>query len=91
MHKTPRQILESSAAALFGQIPEGLLPTATISLMIASAHMKDANVLVRKLDAVETLGCCDVICSDKTGTLTTGEMTVTEVVNEEGGDVASGL
>ncbi|CAD7964780.1 unnamed protein product [Amoebophrya sp. A120] len=78
--KSPRQILETSSAAMFGQIPEGLLPTATISLMIASSKMSVKNVLVRKLDAVETLGCVEVICSDKTGTLTTGEMTVTDVV-----------
>ncbi|CAD7957789.1 unnamed protein product [Amoebophrya sp. A25] len=78
--KSPRQILESSSAALFGQIPEGLLPTATISLMIASHKMSEKNVLVRKLDAVETLGCVEVICSDKTGTLTSGEMAVTDIV-----------
>eukprot|EP00392_Amoebophrya_sp_AT5.2_P008758 g8786.t1 len=78
--KSPRQILESASAAMFGQIPEGLLPTATISLMIASSTMSKKNVLVRKLDAVETLGCVQVICSDKTGTLTSGEMAVTDVV-----------
>lgn len=73
-------ILQNSCAALFAQVPEGLLPTVTISLMIASRQMKERKVLVRKLDAVETLGCVSVICSDKTGTLTTGEMTVMEVV-----------
>lgn len=60
--KSPRQILETSSAAMFGQIPEGLLPTATISLLIASYQMADNKVLVRKLDAVETLGCVDVGC-----------------------------
>eukprot|EP00397_Hematodinium_sp_SG-2012_P002671 GEMP01002679.1.p1 GENE.GEMP01002679.1~~GEMP01002679.1.p1 ORF type:complete len:1135 (+),score=187.26 GEMP01002679.1:117-3521(+) len=73
-------IMQNSCAALFAQVPEGLLPTVTISLMIASRQMKKRKVLVRKLDAVETLGCVSVICSDKTGTLTTGEMTVMEVV-----------
>jgi magnesium-transporting ATPase (P-type) len=58
--KSARQVLESSSAALFGQVPEGLLPTATISLLIASFQMEERNVLVRKLEAVETLGCVDV-------------------------------
>lgn len=56
MGKSPRQILEVASSSMFGQIPEGLLPTATISLLIASRAMKDRNVLVRKLDSVETLG-----------------------------------
>ena len=46
--------------------------------------MSACNVLVRKLDAVETLGCAEVLCSDKTGTLTSGIMTVTDVVVEAG-------
>lgn len=73
-------ILENSAAALFAQVPEGLLPTVTISLMIASEQMAQKYVLVRKIDAVETLGCVSVFCSDKTGTLTKGEMTVQDLV-----------
>lgn len=72
--------LENSATALFAQVPEGLLPTVTISLMIASGKLSLRSVLVRKLDAIETLGCVSVICSDKTGTLTTGEMTVVNIV-----------
>ncbi|CAD7938056.1 unnamed protein product [Amoebophrya sp. A25] len=82
--KSAAEVLESSASSLFAQIPEGLLPTATIALLIASYQMADVNVLVRKLDAVETLGCCSVVCSDKTGTLTTGKMTVTDVVDQDG-------
>eukprot|EP00913_Durusdinium_trenchii_P010668 g10008.t1 len=74
----PAEILQNSAAALFAQVPEGLLPTVTISLMIASDQMASRNVIVRKIDAVETLGCVSVFCSDKTGTLTTGEMAVQE-------------
>jgi magnesium-transporting ATPase (P-type) len=82
-------ILENSATALFAQVPEGLLPTVTISLMIASRQLSKRNVLVRKLDAVETLGCVSVICSDKTGTLTTGEMsTVTMIVPAGSSQVA---
>merc|ERR1712160_87988 len=64
------EFLQNASAALFAQVPEGLLPTVTISLMIASSQMVKRHVLVRKIDAVETLGCVSVFCSDKTGTLT---------------------
>mmetsp|Transcript_93130 Transcript_93130/g.287380 ORF Transcript_93130/g.287380 Transcript_93130/m.287380 type:complete len:1112 (+) Transcript_93130:64-3399(+) len=77
--RTPGEILQNSCAALFAQVPEGLLPTVTISLMIASREMVKRNVLVRKIDAVETLGCVSVFCSDKTGTLTKGEMCVQDL------------
>merc|ERR1719310_2047092 len=73
-------ILENSATAFFAQVPEGLLPTVTISLMIAARKMTKRQVLVRKIDAVETLGCVAVLCSDKTGTLTAGEMALTDLV-----------
>jgi len=73
-------ILENSATAFFAQVPEGLLPTVTISLMIAANKMTKRRVLVRKIDAVETLGCISILCSDKTGTLTTGEMSLIEAL-----------
>lgn len=73
-------IIANAAGALFAQVPEGLIPTVTISLMIASQKMSAHNVLVRKLDAVETLGCVSVVCSDKTGTLTSGEMSLRDLV-----------
>eukprot|EP00405_Crypthecodinium_cohnii_P016646 CAMPEP_0206444002 /NCGR_PEP_ID=MMETSP0324_2-20121206/14679_1 /ASSEMBLY_ACC=CAM_ASM_000836 /TAXON_ID=2866 /ORGANISM="Crypthecodinium cohnii, Strain Seligo" /LENGTH=1080 /DNA_ID=CAMNT_0053911995 /DNA_START=203 /DNA_END=3445 /DNA_ORIENTATION=+ len=73
-------IIQYTACALFSQVPEGLLPTVTISLMFASAEMVKRKVLVRKIDAVETLGCVSVFCSDKTGTLTKGEMTTQDLV-----------
>lgn len=89
--RTWPQILQNSAAALFAQVPEGLLPTVTISLMIAASQMAEKNVLVRKIDAVETLGCISVFCSDKTGTLTKGEMCVEDIVIPKRGGPAEGL
>jgi len=73
------EILDNAATAFFAQVPEGLLPTVTVCLMISSKKMAQRRVLVRKLDAVETLGCVGVVCSDKTGTLTAGRMTVADV------------
>ena len=59
-------------------VPEGLLPTVTLSLAMATQRMAERKALVKRLSAVETLGSTTVICTDKTGTLTQNEMTVRE-------------
>ncbi|WGY04503.1 cation-transporting P-type ATPase [Nocardioides sp. QY071] len=82
--------LDPTEAFLFGVgvsvalVPEGLLPTVTLSLARGAQRMAGEKALVRRLDAVETLGATTFICTDKTGTITQNRMNVVTVITSSG-------
>jgi calcium-translocating P-type ATPase len=74
-HLTLINSMVFAAGLLAGMVPEGLLPVITLSLAVAVRELARRGALVKRLSAVETLGSTDVICTDKTGTLTQNRMT----------------
>ncbi|MDR9499957.1 MAG: cation-transporting P-type ATPase [Hydrogenovibrio sp.] len=85
-----RGVLISAIFALsliVANVPEGLLPTITLSLSLASQRMARRQALIKNLNSVETLGSATVICTDKTGTLTKNEMTAKAIYLADGSEV----
>lgn len=78
-HLTTFESLIFAIGIIVANVPEGLLPTVSLALAMAVQRMAKRHVIIKRLSSVETLGCTSVICTDKTGTLTTNQISVVKV------------
>lgn len=90
-HIDPRDGFVFAMGMIVAFVPEGMLPTVSLSLALGVQQMAKRHALIKKLSAVETLGCTNVICSDKTGTITQNKMTVQHIWTEGAEYLVTGL
>ncbi|MBR2751484.1 MAG: HAD-IC family P-type ATPase [Clostridiales bacterium] len=88
-HKTVSEAIVSMVGAIIGLIPEGLYLLLTVALALGAMFLAQKMVLLHDMRSIETLARVDVLCVDKTGTITSNEMSVTEVFLPEGDDPSS--
>lgn len=81
----PAQAFIFAMGMIVAFVPEGMVPTVTLSLALAVKRMAERQALVKRLSSVEALGCANVICTDKTGTLTENKISVVEAWTPDGG------
>jgi len=82
-HQTYNEAILSTVAGIIGMIPEGLVLLTSIALTVGVIKMSKKKVIIQKLSGIEMLSCVDVLCLDKTGTITDGTMEVEEVIKLE--------
>ena len=80
MHMTLRDAVVNTVAAMIGMIPEGLILLTSVALAVGVIRLAQRRTLVQQLYCIETLARVDTLCLDKTGTITTGEMQVTDLI-----------
>ena len=79
-HQTYNEAILSTVAGIIGMIPDGLVLLTSIALTVGVIKMSKKNVIIQKLSGIEMLSCVDVLCLDKTGTITDGTMEVVDVI-----------
>lgn len=88
LHASLTRAVPSSVAAMIGMMPEGLMLLTSVAMAVGVVRLGKRNTLVQELYGIETLARADVLCLDKTGTLTTGRMTVTDIDPLDGDEQA---
>ena len=80
-NQTYKESILSSVAGVIGMIPDGLVLLTSISLTVGVIKMASKKVIIQKLSGIELLACTDILCLDKTGTITDGSMEVVDIIN----------